>query len=422
MPKPQSVPSYRLHKATGQAVVVLKGRSFYLGKFGSHESKAEYRRVISEFLTLGGEPPPAQTASLATPDLTIDELMVRYWAHVEAYYVRDGVTSREQENIKDALRHVRPLYGPTPAARFGPLALKAVRESMIAAGLSRQTINYRVGKVRRMFRWGMANELVTEPVYRALMGVEGLRKGNGQAKEKAPIAPVAAEVVEATLPYLTRPVAAMVRLQMASGMRPGEARAMRADEIDRSGEVWIDRPSRHKTEGHGRGRAIPLGPKAQEVIRPFLEAAGSSDYLFSPRDAAEERNEERRRGRVTPMTPSQAARKRAAAPKRMPGACYGRSAYLNAIWKGCDKAFPHPTSQDGPEGSFTTKDAIEWFRWRRAHRWHPNQLRHALATEVRARFGLEAAQAVLGHARADVTQVYAERDLGKAVEVMRQIG
>jgi site-specific recombinase XerC len=54
--------------------------------------------------------------------------------------------------------------------------------------------------------------------------------------------------------------------------------------------------------------------------------------------------------------------------------------------------------------------------------WHPNQLRHAAATRVRREAGLEAAQVVLGHARADVTQVYAERDLDRAREVMRAIG
>ncbi len=42
--------------------------------------------------------------------------------------------------------------------------------------------------------------------------------------------------------------------------------------------------------------------------------------------------------------------------------------------------------------------------------WHANQLRHSKATEVRRQFGLEAAQVSLGHAKADVTQVYAERD------------
>jgi site-specific recombinase XerC len=56
------------------------------------------------------------------------------------------------------------------------------------------------------------------------------------------------------------------------------------------------------------------------------------------------------------------------------------------------------------------------------HRWSPNQLRHAAATEIRQRFGLEAAQVVLGHSRADVTQVYAERDNGLAAKIMSEVG
>ncbi len=55
-------------------------------------------------------------------------------------------------------------------------------------------------------------------------------------------------------------------------------------------------------------------------------------------------------------------------------------------------------------------------------RFHPNQIRHTVGTEVRAKFGLEAAQVLLGHSRADVTQTYAERDMAKAVEVARKIG
>jgi integrase len=54
--------------------------------------------------------------------------------------------------------------------------------------------------------------------------------------------------------------------------------------------------------------------------------------------------------------------------------------------------------------------------------WHPNQIRHTVGTEVRARYGLEAAQVLLGHSRADVTQTYAERDLAKAADVARKIG
>jgi len=44
------------------------------------------------------------------------------------------------------------------------------------------------------------------------------------------------------------------------------------------------------------------------------------------------------------------------------------------------------------------------------------------ATKVRKAHGLEAAQVLLGHARADVTQVYAERNEELAREVAGKIG
>ncbi len=55
MPKPSTsrVPSYRRHKSTGQAVVTISGRDIYLGKWNSTASKAEYDRLIAEFLANG---------------------------------------------------------------------------------------------------------------------------------------------------------------------------------------------------------------------------------------------------------------------------------------------------------------------------------------------------------------------------------
>jgi site-specific recombinase XerC len=49
-------------------------------------------------------------------------------------------------------------------------------------------------------------------------------------------------------------------------------------------------------------------------------------------------------------------------------------------------------------------------------------LRHTFATRVRKQHGLEAAQVLLGHSRADVTQVYAERDEQLAATVATKIG
>ena len=54
--------------------------------------------------------------------------------------------------------------------------------------------------------------------------------------------------------------------------------------------------------------------------------------------------------------------------------------------------------------------------------WSPHRLRHAAATRVRREHGLDAVQALLGHKRAEVSEIYAELNVSRAVEIMRQSG
>ena len=51
----QSVPTYRLHKQSGQAVVTLtdKRKDVLLGVYDTPESNAEFTRIISEWLVRG---------------------------------------------------------------------------------------------------------------------------------------------------------------------------------------------------------------------------------------------------------------------------------------------------------------------------------------------------------------------------------
>ena len=106
------------------------------------------------------------------------------------------------------------------------------------------------------------------------------------------------------------------------------------------------------------------------------------------------------------------------------------NAYRHAIARACDRAFPSPA----PLGQRDGESAKAWWarltlaeretvkEWQARHRWHPNQLRHTFASRVRRDHSLEAAQALLGHARADVTQVYAERDEKRAISVVASVG
>lgn len=401
-------PKYRHHKASGQALVVIAGQEHYLGPWKSKASRIEYDRLIGEWLAAGRPSMPAQTIGSG---ITVVELIERYWRFAQAYYVKNGRPTGELKWVHDSMRPLKKLYGHTPAVEFGPLALKAVRQAIVESDVSRRVVNGRVDRIRRAFKWAVAQELVPASVHQALTAVPGLRKGRTEAREPEPIGPVSNELVEATLPHLQPVVADMVRLQRLTGARPAEICIARPCDVDRNGEVWAYRPASHKTEHHGQDRVVFIGPKAQAILTPYMLRGGDA-YCFCPKESEAKHNAQRREERKSPMTPSQAKRKRKRRRARAPGEHYTVESYRRAIHRAADKADAKAHAEN-PE--------IEADK-RIIPRWSPNRLRHSAATDIRARYGLEAAATVLGHAKADVTQIYAERDLAKAAAIMRDVG
>lgn len=413
MPKLKNkLPNYRLHKASGQAVVTLNGRDVYLGRHNSPESQAEYKRAVQEWLA---NPTHRQLRSEVTPpvrsDLTINELFLGYWDFVKGYYRKNGGMTSEVWSIKRALVPLIELYGSQPGAAFGPLSLKTYRQRLIDLRLTRGVINKHVGRAKRFFRWAVENELIPPSVYHALQAVAGLRRGRSAAPESEPIKPVPDDVINVVLPHVNRYVAAMIQLQRVTGMRPGEVTIMRGRDLARTGKIWTYTPASHKTEHHGRERNIFLGPRAQEILRPFLLDDGEA-YLFSPRRALEERREQVRQKSKAPLSADKRHRRRKRQPSKRPGDYYPVVSYEHVINRACDRAFPIP-------GGLSSQEAKEW---RRDHRWSPNQLRHSAATFLRKEFGIEAARIILGHSSPTVTEVYAELDRSKAAEIMAKVG
>ncbi|TWU29632.1 tyrosine-type recombinase/integrase [Bythopirellula polymerisocia] len=409
------LPKYRKHRSSGQAVVTLNGRDHYLGPHGTKASKREYDRLIGEWLQNHRNP-------LFSPSdgITIVELCARYWQHAKGYYVKDGRCTGENPSIRIALRFLREWYGKTQAADFGPLALKTLRQRMIDENQSRNYVNSQIGRIKRMFKWAVAEELIPPAVSQGLAALPGLRQGRSGARESDPVKPVEHDIVETTLPFLTTIVSDMVRIQRITGMRPAEVCLIRPCDIDRTGDVWLYRPSSHKTEHHGLQRIVFLGPQAQELMLRYL-ARGSEEYCFRPIDSEKKRLAKLHEIRVTPLScgnsPGSNRKKK---PKKTPGDRYITNSYRRAIHYACDKAFPHPELGSIVRKDMPSSQIAELKKWQSDHRWSPNQLRHAAATEIRREFGLEAAQIILGHRAADVTQVYAERDLAKGWEVARK--
>ena len=219
MPKLVSAnPRYRKHKASGLAVVTLNGIDHYLGPHGTAVSRREYDRLVGEWLATGRQSPQASTAQNC---LAIVELVARYWTWCKSYYVFEGKPTGEPIRIRDALKPLKRLYGHLPIASFGPVALKAIRQQWIDGDLARGHINQRVGRIKRLFKWGVAEELVPASVFQSLQAVEGLRYGHTKARETEPIKPVPDAWVDAVLPFVTPTVKAMIEIQRITGMRGG---------------------------------------------------------------------------------------------------------------------------------------------------------------------------------------------------------
>ncbi|MFN0055541.1 MAG: tyrosine-type recombinase/integrase [Planctomycetales bacterium] len=409
-----SKPSYLLHRPTGQARVRIGGRDIYLGKFGTPESKVAYERVIGDWLA-GQDPRRSQ--------LTIDDLALQFFAWADGYYRhRDGTPTSEVRNLREALAPLVELYGNTLVSQFGPLKLKAVRNEIIRQGRCRTNVNRLVHRIRRLFSWGVENEMVAPDLYQGLRAVAALRAGRTEARESKPVGPVDDAVVTATLPYLPVVLQAMVRLQLLTGARPGEICILRpCDVAMRTDGVWTFRPARHKTEHRGKERTIFIGPEGQEILRPFLEREPEG-FCFSPAESEAQRNATRRAGRISPMTPSHLRRR---AKGRAMGTRYTKDSYCRAVARACEAAFGFPPRLRKPKKETAEQRESRLAAaaaWRAEHLWSPNQLRHTRATLVRERFGIEAASMVLGHSGLKVTEIYAERNAKAAAEVMKQIG
>ena len=405
------VPSYRKHSSRNVGFVQLNGVRHYLpGAFGSQESKDEYDRLIQEYLAANRYLPPKFDKN----ELLVGELCIAYARHADSYYLKNGEPTNERKTIKRVLAVVRKLYGTHYVSDFGPLALKAVRQAFIDEGVSRPTANRYQRQIVRMFRWGASEELISARIVEALKTVDGLKRGRCDAKEPTPIRSVPMDTVQETLKHAPPILAAMIKMQLMTAMRPGEVCQLRPADIDRTGNVWTFTPASHKTEHHDKPRIVAIGPEAQRVLTPYL-LRPADEFCFKPEEAEKKRLERLAESRKTP--PQQGNR---------PGTncrgirkfCerYDTNSYRRAIHRVCDIAFA-PTKEQKQQMS-----EAELAQWKSERRWSPNQLRHLRATEIRERFGLDGSQVVLGHSHAQVTQVYAELNMRRAAEIMAQIG
>ena len=293
--------------------------------------------------------------------MLISELLAQYQAFARGHYAST-----------DEFRHIRLIAGGVDdcqLAAFGPKALKAYQQKMIARGWARTYINAQVRRLKRAFRWAVSEELIPVGALTALECVGSIGKGRTAAKETSPIKPAIWDAVVALRPFLDRVIWDMVEVQWLSGIRSGEMCAMSTIDLDRTSEqdgLLLYSPPQHKTAWRGMAKTVVFGPNAAAIINRNAGNLLNSRVFRSP------------------YTHRQ----------------YTTESYRKALARG---------RLNARRAGVT------------APRWHAHQLRHSRATAVEAQYGREAAAAALGDT-IDVTAIYAERNLELAKRVAKETG
>jgi integrase len=398
-----AIPTYRLHKARGCAVVTIDGHDHYLGPHGSPSSKQKYAALIRAWQQRQEQGNPTPDEPLVANDRpTVNELILAYLKHARDYYRPNHGENKEAGCINDALTVLQEQgYGREPADAFRPRDLKKVREAMVAKNWSRTYINSQVNRIKRIFAYAVEEDLVPGSVYHALLAVKGLRKGTPSVRETKKVRPVPVAHIKAVLAKAHPVLKAMLLFAYRTGARPGEVCALKPCHLDRTGKVWVYHvpPEANKTEHHDQERKIYIGPRAQKVLEPWLSDIGPEEFVFSPARAEAIRQAARRESRKTPLWLSHLKRlaaKKKDNPRRPKRDHYDPAAFRRAVKRLCDEA--------------------------EVPRWSPNRLRHNAGTRFRKRYGLEVARILLGHRKMNTTEVYAEADQAKAREAARKVG
>lgn len=364
---PRAVPKLKRHPS-GRAYSRWKMRGEtherYFGKWASQEAADGYRKFSGDWLAGKYDVTTAETG--ATGGASVAGLASRWLDHVQAYHIKNGKPTSEVAGCRAAVKLVAELYGDRPASEFDPAALRACRETLVARDLSRHTCNAYTGRIVRMFAWGAGQSLVPAAIHGALKLVEHLKAGRTSAPDRARKRPATDAQIAATLPHLC-PADEPKRKRVAAMIALQRLAGMR------SGEVCALAPGDLDTAGDVWRYTV--GKVNKNAHRGKAQV-----YYLGPRAVA----------------------------------------ILRPFLAGADPARPVFGLTPGTYGHAVLRASIK-----AGCQWMPHQLRHALATEVAAKFRtLEHAAAAIGDTEAVAAAVYVHVDPRERakIEVARAMG
>jgi hypothetical protein len=414
--KSSEFPRPKVHARSGMARVRVCGKEVWLGPAGSPAADQRYRQILAAWVASGGrtiddavagKPAAAVEVAVKTrptrrragegarakpaPTMTVGGLVLAYLASIKA-----GRTEAEVRGLSKwwrAREIANALFSRSavPVTQFGPRMLREVRDELAATPKTykvdeaikhraRSHINRMVRETVAMFAWGVSEELVPAEVWQALQTTPHLRAGESQARETKPRQPVAPAEFQAILPFLPPVFADLVRFCRLASCRPIEACNLRMRDVEPCAGVLKWTLDRHKTAHHGIIKQIPIGPKAEAIVRRWAAGKSPDTPVFARADR------ERVKVKGTISTRPYRATRQTFTPEEI----------RKAIQSACDLA-------ERPK-------------------WTTYQLRHAGLGQVRAELGVEAEAAVAGWTTPKLAYHYARLQFEEGAEAARRLG
>lgn len=388
----------------GRAFVEIPGagrKRKYFGKYGTPEANEAYSEWIR--LWIDGAMPKQEARPTA-------ELVPIYLAYLK--HMKGRVSRQTFDQAKVASRKFFEYVGTsikvsdlTPALLRGfqtHLSKQTYREGGVDIQFSRVYCNDLVKRFKRFIRWAMGEGSIDTDTALRLDAVEPLKRGKSEARETRKVTAVSWADVQRTLPFFTPTIATMVQVQFLCGMRPGEVCGMKRADIDRKGvmvegvRIWLYAPEEHKGAWRGQELEKAIPPLAQEMLTKWEQRGDCGDYFFSPRQATKDAY-----GWNGPWVVGEKAEWDKTLTKL--AECYKTTIYDAAVKAGVERAV-------GVVADLRP--------------WTPNQLRHGMATLLRATpgIGIEGASAYAGHRNIDTTLIYAHRTREQIARIAAQFG
>lgn len=378
---------------SARCIVRINGKKqyYFLGRYGSPQAEAEYKRIKAQF--------DAETVCNRGGGFTSSDLFRQY----SVTFFSDKLT-RDQRCEMLAIRYAEERFPPfylsdftmaflvayqSYLVRIAPEVRQAENGYLIKKAWSRTYVNRLVNRFKKILAWGINNGYLSPMFRESIRLFPGITSANPRGLPEAPrrVAVRDCDVI-ATLPYLHPVIADMVKVQRGACLRPSEICELKVGEIifTKTGIAVVNK-EKHKIARTGVHRQIAFGLAELNILNQYCEGREPDEYVFSMKLIMDLFLKNKRFSRKTKLSPGQRIAEEARKQTRLDRfrEFVDPETYGKIIKRAVLQAM-----KDNPE--------IEY--------WTPYQLRHASYSEISARYGYEVASKVAGHLSPNLARVY----------------